>query len=157
MGDGLTLLFFDNWTWLIFVVAGLVMILAELIIGVETGFDLVIVGSILAIAGAVTSFFNSWVVTVVSGSVVCVIYFIAGRRYVHRLRKWQTEIKSGADALIGESGIVTRPITRVSDGSVKVGNESFRARADDDIGKDEEIEVTGIKGITLIVKKKEVA
>jgi membrane protein implicated in regulation of membrane protease activity len=157
MGDGLTLLFFDNWTWLIFVVAGLVMILAELLIGVETGFDLVIIGSILAIAGAVTSFFNSWVVTVVSGSVVCVIYFVAGRRYVHRLRKWQTEIKSGADALIGESGIVTRPITRIADGSVKVRNESFRARADDDIGKDEEIEVTGIKGITLIVKKKEVA
>jgi membrane protein implicated in regulation of membrane protease activity len=155
MEQSAQVIFFNSWLWVIFVVAGLLMIIAELIIGVETGFNLVIVGSILALAGLVTSFTHSWVVTAVCAGVLCIIYFVVGRRFIN-LRRWQGEIKTGADALIGQNGIVTSAITRVADGSVKVRNESFRARAEEDIAKGEEIEVIGIKGTTLIVKKKEV-
>ena len=153
MGDGMA--FFNSWLWAIFAIAGLVMILTELILGVETGFDLVVVGSILVAAGLVTSPFDSWWITAVSAGVLCVAYFVVGRQYVHRIRRWRNEIKTGADAIIGESGTVIRPITRISNGSVKIRNEEWRARAEENIDNGEEITVVGVKGITLIVQRRE--
>ena len=145
----------NEWLWAFFAGVGLVMILIELA-GVDTGFDLVVVGSILVLSGLVTLPFHSWVTTTITASVLCVVYVFAGRRYVRRLRTWKGEIKTGADALIGQDGLVTRNVTRFASGSVRVGNEEFRARAEEKINKDEEIVVVGIKGTTLIVKKKEV-
>jgi len=145
----------NEWLWALFAGAGLAMILVELI-GVDTGLDLVVVGSILVLSGLVTLPFHSWLTTTITASVLCVVYVFAGRRYVRRLRTWKGEIKSGADALIGQEGLVTRDVTRLASGSVKVGNEEFRARAEEKINEGEEIVVAGIKGTTLIVKKKEV-
>jgi len=152
MEGSTTLVFLDSWLWSIFVVVGLLMILTELIVGVETGLGLVIVGSILVLSGLVTIPFHSWVVTAVSASVLCVVYFFFGRRFIH-LRRWKGEIRTGADALIGESGIMTHPITKITDGSVKVRNQEWRAGAEEDINEGEEIVVVGIRGTTLIVKK----
>lgn len=59
-----TMGFSDLWLWLIFVVVGLLMILLELIVGVETGLDLVFLGSVFVLGGLVTWPFNSWVLTV---------------------------------------------------------------------------------------------
>lgn len=145
----------NEWLWAFFAGVGLVMILVELV-GVDTGFDLVVVGSILVLSGLVTLPFHSWVTTTVTASVLCVVYVFAGRRYVRRLRTWKGEIKTGADALIGQDGLATRNVTNLASGSVRVGNEEFRARAEEKINKGEEIVVVGIKGTTLIVKKKEV-
>jgi len=36
---------------------------------------------------------------------------------------------------------------------VKVGNEQWRARAEEDIREGDEIVVTGVSGVTLIVEK----
>jgi membrane protein implicated in regulation of membrane protease activity len=145
----------NEWLWAVFAGVGLAMILIELA-GVDTGFDLIVVGSILVLSGLVTLPFHSWVATTVTASVLCVVYVFAGRRYVRRLRTWKGEIKTGADALIGQDGLVTRNVTRFANGSVRVGNEEFRAKGEEKINEGEEIVVVGIKGTTLIVKKKEV-
>ena len=50
----------DLWLWLIFVIAGLLLALLELIVGVETGLDLVFIGSALILGGLVTWPFHSW-------------------------------------------------------------------------------------------------
>jgi len=144
--------FSDVWLWLIFVAVGLFFVLLELILGVETGLDLVFIGSIFIIGGLVTWPFNSWVLTVIITSIVCVVYVALGRRYVHRwtlVRKAKTNI----DAIIGRQGIVVNSIASNVHGLVKVGYEQWRARAEEDIKEGDEIVVTGVSGVTLIVKK----
>ena len=142
----------DSWLWLIFVIAGLFFVLLELIIGVETGLDLVFVGSTFIIGGLVTWPFHSWVLTVIVTSIICVAYVVLGRRYVHRwtmVRKAKTNI----DAIIGRQGIVLKSIAKNVDGLVKVGYEQWRARAEEDIKQGDEIVVTSVSGVTLIVER----
>ncbi len=144
----------DAWLWLIFVVVGLLLVLLELIVGVEAGLDLVFIGSTFILGGLVTWPFSSWPATVIVTSLICVAYVAIGRRYVHRwtaVRKAKTNI----DAIIGRTGIVLQSIAKNYDGRVRVGNERWRARAEEDIKKDEEIIVSSVKGATLIVNKTE--
>ena len=65
------------------------------------------------------------------------------------IKKEQTNI----DAIIGRRGIVLKSITKNVDGLVKIGNERWRARAEENIKKGDEIIVNGISGVTLIVEK----
>ena len=142
----------DLWLWLIFVIAGLVFVLLELIIGVETGFDLVFIGSAFMVGGLATWPADSWVLTVIVTSLICVAYVAIGRRYVNRwtaVKKTRTNI----DAIIGRQGVVLKSIAKNYDGLVKVGNEQWRARSEEDIKKEEEIVVTAVRGVTLIVEK----
>ena len=144
--------FSDLWLWLVFIIVGLLFVLLELFVGVETGLDLVFIGSAFILGGIATLPFNSWVLTVIVTSVICIAYVALGRRYVHRwtaVRKAKTNI----DIIIGKRGIVLRNIARNVDGSVKVGNEQWKARADEDIRKGDEVVVTSVSGVTLIVEK----
>ncbi len=144
----------DLWLWLVFVIVGLLFALVELIIGVETGLDLVFIGSAFIIGGLVTWPFHSWILTVIVTGVICIAYVALGRRYVHRwtaVRKSRTNI----DAIIGRQGIVLRSIAKNVDGLVKIGYEQWRARAEEEIKEEDEVVVTGVSGATLIVKKNE--
>jgi len=153
MGNGLIeVTFFDSWAWLIFIAVGLVMILLELIIGIETGLDLVFIGTAFLLGGLITLTMNSWVWTAIVIGVICVIYVVAGRRYIHK-RMAVAKEKTNIDTIIGKRGIVQKDINRTSDGLVKVGYEEWRARAEEDIKEGEEITVTSISGVTLVVKK----
>jgi membrane protein implicated in regulation of membrane protease activity len=155
MGDGIAVLFSSSWVWLVFVIIGLVMVLLELIIGVETtGFDLVFLGSAFVLGGLVTWPAQSWVATIVVTSLICIAYIAIGRRYVHRwaaVRKSKTNV----DAIVGRTGIVLTSISRNADGRVKVGSEDWKARATEDIEQGSEIVVTDVAGVTLIVEKTE--
>ncbi len=151
MVDGLAG-FPDSWVWFIFVGIGLLMILLELIVGVETGFDLVFLGSAFIIGGLVTWPLNSWIITLVVTSAICVAYVALGRGYVHRwtvARKSKTNI----DAIVGRTGVVMQRIAKNVDGRVKVGNEDWKARATEALEKGDEIVVTGVSGVTLIVER----
>lgn len=143
---------FTDWLWLVFVIVGLLFVLLELIVGVEAGLDLVVIGSAFILGGLVTWPFHSWLLTVIVTSIICVAYVALGRRYVHR---WTmvSKAKTNIDTIIGRQGIVLRSIAKNVDGSVKVGNEQWRARAADGIKEGEEIVVTSVSGVTLIVEK----
>jgi len=142
----------DLWLWLVFIIVGLLLVLLELIIGVETGFDLVIIGSAFILGGLVAWPFHSWVLPLIVTSLICVIYVVIGRRYVHR---WTAvkKVKTNIDAIIGREGLVLKNIARNVDGRVRVGSQRWRARAEEDIKEGDEIVVTGISGSTLIVEK----
>ena len=146
--------FAEQWLWLIFVGVGLLLVLLELIVGVATGFDMVFVGSTFILGGLVTWPFGSWPATVIVTSVICVAYVAIGRKYVHR---WTAvrEAKTNVDAIIGRKGIVLRGIAKYADGRVKIDNQQWRARAEEDIKEGEEIVVSSVKGATLIVNKTE--
>ena len=120
----------------------------------ETGLDLVFIGSAFIIGGLATWPFHSWWLTLVVTSAICVVYVVLGRRYIHQ---WTAvkRVRTNIDTIIGQQGIVLKTISRNVDGLVKIGNEQWRARADQDIEQGEEIIVTSISGVTLIVNKVE--
>ncbi|MFC2015181.1 NfeD family protein [Chloroflexota bacterium] len=142
----------DLWIWLGFIIIGLLLILLELIVGVETGFDLVIIGSAFILGGLAAWPSHSWVLALIVTSLLCVIYVVLGRRYVHRWTEVK-KVKTNIDAIIGREGIILKNIKKNFDGQVRVGNERWRARAEEDIQEGDEIVVTGISGSTLIVEK----
>jgi membrane protein implicated in regulation of membrane protease activity len=142
----------DLWLWLIFLIVGLLFILLELIVGVETGLDLVFIGSAFVLGGLATWPAYSWWLTVIVTSIICIAYVAVGRRYVHRWTQVK-KAKTNIDAIIGKQGIVLQSIAKNIDGLVKVGNEQWRARAEEAITKGEEIVVTSISGVTLNVEK----
>lgn len=145
--------FANEWLWLIFLAVGLVFVIMELMMGVDTGLDLVILGSVFVIGGLITWPTGSWIITAVVISVLSVAYLVLGRRYVHR-RMLVKEEKTNVDTLIGKSGVVLQPITEYSQGLVKVGYEEWRARAEEEIPVGTDIIVTEISGVTLTVKKR---
>ncbi len=154
MGDSVVVAagFPDSWLWLIFVAVGLFLVFLEFIIGVEAGLDLVVVGSAFILGGLVTWPFHSWVPTVIVTSLICVAYVVLGRRYVHRWTTVKKE-KSNVDAIIGREGIVLKSIVKHFDGRIRIDNQQWRARAEEDIQEGDEVVVTGIRGATLIVEK----
>jgi membrane protein implicated in regulation of membrane protease activity len=146
--------FFDDWAWLIFVGIGLVLIILELFIGIDTGLDLVFIGTAFVLGGLITLAMNNWVWTAIVTGIICVLYVVIGRRYIHR-RIAVNAAKTNIDTIIGKTGIVEQDIEPAKDGIVKVGNEQWRARAAESIKSGEGITVTGISGVTLTVKKTE--
>jgi len=147
-------LFFDNWAWLIFVGIGLVLVILELFIGIDTALDLVFIGTAFVLGGLITLAMNNWVWTAIVTGIICALYVFIGRRYIHR-RVAVDAAKTNIDTIIGKTGIVQQDIESAKDGIVKVGNEEWRARADETIGSGEKVTVMGVSGVTLIVKKEE--
>lgn len=140
------------WLWLVFIIVGILLAVLELLVGLETGLDLVIIGSAFIIGGVVSWVFKTWLVAPIATIVLGVAYIAIGRRYVHRwtaVPKQRTNI----DAIVGASGIVLKKVSRQPDGIVRVGNEQWRARADEDIEAGEEIVVKSVTGVTLAVER----
>lgn len=146
------MLFADQWFWLIFIIIGMAMALTELIIGIDTGLDLVFLGSAFILGGLITWPFHSWVLTLIVVCVICIAYIVLGRRYVHR---WTAvkKTKTNIDVIIGKKGVVLKNISPTADGRVKIGNEEWKARAEADLHEGEEIVVTAVSGVTLSVEK----
>ena len=123
-------------------------------LAIEKAYDLVFIGSAFVIGGLVTWPADSWVLTIIVTGAICIIYVAIGRRYVHR---WTAvgKAKTNIDAIIGRQGIVLKSISKNADGMVKIGTEQWRARAHEDIKEGDEIVVTRVSGVTLIVNKTE--
>lgn len=141
----------DTWLWLVFIGVGLVMVLLELMVGVETGLDLVFLGSAFIIGGLVSWPFYSWVLTLTLTLVICIAYIALGRRYVHR---WNTprKEKTNVDAIIGRKGVVLQRLAPGVNGRVRVGSEEWNARAEESIETGETVVVGAVSGVTLIVE-----
>jgi membrane protein implicated in regulation of membrane protease activity len=144
--------FYDTWAWLIFVGVGLALIIMELLLGIDTGLDLVFIGTAFVLGGLITLALKSWVWTAIVAGIICVLYVVIGRRYIHR-RTAVNAAKTNIDAIVGKTGIVEKTIEADKEGVVKVGYEQWRARAGESIKEGEEITVTGVSGVTLNVKK----
>lgn len=138
--------------WMYFVGIGLLMILLELIVGVDTGLDLVFLGTAFILGGLASLPFESWIVSLVVTCIIAAAYVGIGRRYVHR---WTAvkKSKTNVDTIAGKTGVVLQDISPNIDGRVKVGNEDWKARAEEDLKKGQEVVVTSVNGVTLTVEK----
>ena len=146
--------FAHEWMGSIFLGIGLILIILEMA-GLEMEFDLIIIGSAFAIGGGITWPFHNWIATVVVVCVLLAVYVAVGRAYIHRRWLAHKSEKTNIDTIIGKKGFLKKAITQYEEGQVKVGYEEWHARADGDIAEGEEVEIVGISGVTLTVKKVE--
>jgi membrane protein implicated in regulation of membrane protease activity len=142
----------------IFVIIGLLMILAEILVGIDTGFDLLLIGSIMLFSGLVGSFvaatgiFSGIGLTLILAIALTLLYIAFFRGRIKRRITISTS-KTNIDKLIGAVGTVTRPVTPESAGSVRVNDEEWRASADEILYDGETVVVNSIEGVTVIVQK----
>lgn len=145
--------FADQWLWLIFIGVGVTLVAMEFLVGIETGFELVSIGTTFVLGGIVAWLLDSWLVAVIVTAVLCLVYLTVARQYIRQWVQVRTT-PTNVDAVIGRSGVVIKDIARHNPGRVRVGNEEWRASAEEEIGEEAEITVTGVRGATLLVIKK---
>ena len=136
----------------LFVIAGLLLVLAELLVGIQTGFDLVLIGSILFVSGFVGMFTNSVPLMLVLASALSILYIAVGRNKIRQKVAVVTK-KTNIDKLVGATGTVVRSVTPDTAGLVRVNDEDWRASAEEILYERDAIVVEGIEGVTLIVRK----
>ncbi len=136
----------------LFVIAGLLLVLAELLVGIQSGFDLVLIGSIMIVSGFVGMFTGSTALMLILATVLSILYIAVGR---NRIRQKITTVakKTNIDKLIGAGGVVVRSITPDTAGLVRVDDEDWRASAEEVLYERDPVIVESIDGVTLLVRK----
>jgi membrane protein implicated in regulation of membrane protease activity len=141
-----------NWA---LIIVGIVCVIAELAMGAVTGFDLALIGGSLAIGGGIGLFAGSANVGLLAAGALALVYFAVLRNWL-KTKGTVKHHSSNVDALIGNTGVVTKRIALHEAGMVKVGVEVWRAElvAGVDSAKEPgvEIRVEAVEGVTLKVR-----
>lgn len=144
-----------NWVNWLLIIGGGVSIIAELLLGVLTGFDLALLGVSLVAGGALGLLFGSTQVGLFSAGALALIYFVFLRKWV-RSALSSPDRPSNVDAVVGRTGVVTVRIGLHEAGQVKVGDEVWRAvLAPESNGAREPgqpVTVQSVDGVTLVVR-----
>lgn len=149
MVDGQTILNLTN----LLIATGLILILAELIAGIDTGFDLVLIGNILILSGLLNLLIPDPMTTLIFAAVLSALYIFIGRKLIRKNTSIKTH-KTNIDSLVGKKGVVLETITKSDAGLVKIEDEKWRAKGAKRIERNSEVEVISIEGATVIVKGK---
>jgi len=134
------------------VMVGMVLVLAELIVGIQTGFDLVLIGSILIIGGFGGMWLDSLTVALVMSTLLSFLYIFWGRKIVKQKIVVMTH-NTNIDKLHGKIGVIIRTVTPDTAGMVRLDDEDWRAVSDELIYEKEKVRVKSIEGVSLIVEK----
>lgn len=145
----------SNWVNWLLVIVGLLAVIAELALGVITGFDLALVGGSLAAGGVIGVAADSATVGLISAAVLALAYFAFFRSWLKSKLQVQ-ERASNVDAIVGKTGVVTKRIAPREPGLVKVESEEWRAELaqGDDSARENGMVVTvnAVEGVTLKVR-----
>jgi hypothetical protein len=132
-------------------VIGLVLLIAEM----ATGTTYLLWPAVAAFATALISFlgFTNWIADIAIFAVLVIVLTYFGQPIV---RRWRSEgaannLNNRAAQLIGVRGVVANFAGGA--GSVKVGDTLWRAVSDDVLEEGAEVEVVGVDGMTLKVKR----
>ena len=143
------------WNWMLIGLGGL-MIVAELLMGAATGFDLALMGVSLAAGGAVGLYFASTKVGLFASAGLAVIYVVFIRQRLRARMMSSGTLPSNVDAILGRSGVVTQKIGAHEAGRVKIGDEEWRAvlaaGAGDSREAGQTVTVVSAEGVTLTVR-----
>lgn len=118
---------FNDPNWLIFY-AGLGFIILELIVGIDTCFDFLLLGLSLILGSLAGFLFDNYFVAVGASIVISALYIVFSRSYIKEKLHISTH-KTNIDVLIGSSAMVIKDINKENAGQVKHGNEIWRAVA----------------------------
>lgn len=109
-----------------------------------------------ALAALITSAMGfNIVIQIVVFVIVAVVLLIYTRPIAKKVLKIGNN-KTNIDAIIGQTGYVTKAIKMKETGLVKVNGQIWTAKCPEheEIDMDEEVEVLAVEGVKLIVKKK---
>jgi inner membrane protein len=134
------------------VILGLLFVIAEIVVGIDTSLDLVVIGSVLVFGGFAGILTNNFLVTLVVSSILSVAYIVFGRRLIKKRLRVLTS-KTNVDKLIGQTGITTQAITPNKAGTVMLSDEAWRATSSQTISVNTHVQVEAVEGVSLIVKK----
>ncbi|MFA6602939.1 MAG: NfeD family protein [Candidatus Shapirobacteria bacterium] len=136
----------------VMVIIGLMLAVLELLAGVQMGFDLVLLGSILVISGFAGIIGGGIYLSLALATVLSGLYIAFGRQVIRSKLIVATK-HTNIDKLIGKKGVVIRTITPDTAGMVRLEDEDWRAVASEVIYEKEKIEVEMVEGVSLKVKK----
>lgn len=143
-----------DWNWAL-LIGGAVLILVEVALGGFAGFDLVLIGSAFMVGGIVGLWTDNSNLAWIVGGVLCVLYLLAGRRWVRRNLRVK-HVPSNADAVLGQSGVVTARIASHEFGRVKIQSEEWLASPASGVAGPIEpgtvVTVEAVDGVTLKVR-----
>ncbi len=143
-----------NW---ILIIVGALALVAEVVLGVITGFDLAIVGISLMAGGGIGLAFGSPEVGLFSAGAFAFLYLAFFRRRV-KARLAGPDRLTNVDVVLGKSGLVTERIAPHAPGIVRVGDELWRAALADEGAAATTKEpgttvlVDSVEGVTLKVR-----
>jgi len=132
------------------IILGVIAVIVELLLGVVTGFDLLIIGVVLILSGSIGFLFGSFTIGLVATIVLSLLYVLFGRNFVKQNISIATT-KTNSDALLGKKGKVVKKITSQMAGQVKVEGEIWRAHSKTTLDEGTTITVQSISGVTLTV------
>jgi membrane protein implicated in regulation of membrane protease activity len=136
----------------IFVLVGIVFMAAELFVGIETGFDLVILGLALSLGGGVGLLTDSFIITLIVATLLVLAYILFGRKAIKKKVLVLTH-STNIDKLIGKTGLVIRSITPNTPGMIRLDDEDWRATSIQVLYEKDKVKVESIEGVTLRVIK----
>ncbi len=141
-----------NW---LLVGCGGILIVAEVLMGAATGFDLALMGVSLAAGGGVGLLFGSTKIGLFSAGALSFLYLAVLRKKI-RSRLMAPNQPSNVDALVGRTGVVTQRIAPNSPGQIKLSDELWRAAlaasADGAREPGDQVTVESAEGVTLKVR-----
>lgn len=132
------------------IIAGLLAIIVEIVIGAATGFELFVLGIIFAIGGTVGHITGSLQVALASIVGMILVYVIFGRRMIKQSLHVTTK-KTNIESIIGKKAIVTETIPENGAGRVKIMGEEWRAEADRAIPNGGQVRIESVSGVTVKV------
>ena len=143
-----------NW---LLIIVGALCVLTEVAMGGFAGFDLVLVGSAVALGGFIGLIVGNPVVGLVVAGALSLLYIALGRRWV-RAHLRHGAVESNAGALVGQSAVVLKRVAEHDPGQVKVRDEVWRAApARGAAGPFETgavVVVEDVDGVTLLVRSR---
>lgn len=142
-------LFTPSWL-LIFL--GLGLILVELAIGVQTGFDLVLIGLALVIGGGVGNWQGNWQLGLGVTAAVTILYLALARTFIRTRILGTTTKATNTDSLIGQMGNATQVIAPGAPGQIKTDHgEVWRAASSKPIPNGSRVRIVALEGVTVTV------
>lgn len=134
----------------ILIIVGVVCIIAEILLGAATGFDLLLVGLIFVAGGGAGMFLDNTSVSLVVIIVLCFLYITVARSFIKNKLTITTK-KTNTDSLLGKKGMVVKKITPAHAGQVKVEGEIWRASSNESLDVDTTVVIQSVSGVTLTV------
>lgn len=135
----------------VLIVLGILLISAELVLGLDSLFDLALSGLALALGGLLGAIFSSWELAVLISIVGVVAYWLAARAYVHRIFKTRPH-KMNTEKLVGEVVKISRESKDGSKHFIKLHGEEWLVDVAHRAKVGDEIEITAVKGTKVVAK-----
>jgi len=131
---------------------GLLLVIIEIILGVDTAFDFVVIGSALILGSLTGYYYDSFIITVATSTVLSFLYLLIGRKYLRAKLEVQLN-PTNVDSLIGETSNLNTWDAKRKIGRIRIKGEEWRVTSEQKLKQNDEVVVKDIEGVTLLVKK----